>query len=275
MKIAVAQLLSGVDPAANLARIEEAVGAAAAGGAELVLFPEAMMRAFGSPDVPPTLVEVAEPTDGAWARAVQSIAERHGVVVVVGMFTPGAVGPSGNPRIRNTLLAVGAGVEAAYDKIHLYDAFDFAESESVEAGTEPVTFTAGGLTFGLATCFDIRNPGLFQHYAKLGVDAILVAASWAGGHAKLLHWQTLITARALDATCYVVACNQADPRTAGVSTNDGEPTGIGYSAIIAPDGVPVVVAESASETIVGEIDPAQTRAMRTRIPLLGAPVFSA
>ena len=34
----------------------------------------------------------------------------------------------------NTLLATGAGVEASYDKIHLYDAFGFTESDTVAPG---------------------------------------------------------------------------------------------------------------------------------------------
>jgi predicted amidohydrolase len=103
-------------------------------------------------------VDIAEPLDGPWASKVRSIADELQLVIVAGMFTPGTPADSGARRVRNTLLATGPGVEASYHKIHLFDAFGFAESDTVEAGTEPVTFDAGGVTFGLATCYDIRFP---------------------------------------------------------------------------------------------------------------------
>ena len=83
------------------------------------------------------------------------------------MFTPGSLARadgSGRPaagKVRNTLLATGPGVDTSYDKVHLFDAFGFLESETVDPGTEPVTFDAGGLTYGLATCYDILFPALF------------------------------------------------------------------------------------------------------------------
>ncbi|WP_291080146.1 nitrilase-related carbon-nitrogen hydrolase, partial [Dietzia sp. UBA5065] len=85
MRIAAAQILSGRDPAANLQLVRESVAGAAAQGARIVVFPEATMRAFGAG----RLDEIAEPLDGPWASRVAEVAREHGVVVVVGMFTPG------------------------------------------------------------------------------------------------------------------------------------------------------------------------------------------
>ncbi len=124
VRIALAQILSSPDPAVNLEQVAELTGQAAAAGARLVVFPEATMRCFGR-----NLAEVAEPLDGPWAGRVRQIAAEAGVTVVVGMFTPADHG-----RVRNTLLVSGPGVEAAYDKIHLFDAFGFAESDTVAAG---------------------------------------------------------------------------------------------------------------------------------------------
>ena len=56
-------------------------------------------------------------------------------------------GTAGNGgKVRNTLLVTGRGVEASYDKIHLFDAFGFAESDTVDAGTDPATFELDGVT---------------------------------------------------------------------------------------------------------------------------------
>ena len=47
---------------ANLDLVEEFARKAKAGGADLVVFPEATMRAFGN-----SLLDIAEPLDGSWA----------------------------------------------------------------------------------------------------------------------------------------------------------------------------------------------------------------
>jgi predicted amidohydrolase len=115
------------------------------------------MRRFGLP-----LADIAEPVDGPWSQQLRKIAEHDQVVVVAGMFTPGAAG-----RVRNTLRAVGPGVDAYYDKIHLFDAFGFRESDTVAPGAEPVMITVGGTNVGLTTCYDVRFPGLYVRLAEL------------------------------------------------------------------------------------------------------------
>ena len=130
MRIACAQILSGTDPAANLAIVEDYTRRAAESGARLVVFPEATMCRFGVP-----LASIAEPIDGRWADAVRGIASDAGITVLAGMFTPAADG-----RVANTLLATGGGVEDSYDKIHLYDAFGFTESATVAPGSNTIDF---------------------------------------------------------------------------------------------------------------------------------------
>jgi deaminated glutathione amidase len=225
MRIALAQIVSTPDPWHNLRLVEERAAEAAAAGARLVVFPEATMCCFGS-----DLAAAAEPLDGRWAGAVRRIAADAGVTVVAGMFTPADDG-----RVRNTLLATGNGVEAAYDKIHLYDAFGFAESESVEAGREPAMFEVDGVTVGLTTCYDVRFPGLFQALADHGAQLIVTAASWGSGPRKREQWDLLIRARALDSTSFVAACDQGDPTTVGLPAGT-LPTGIGASAVVGPLG---------------------------------------
>ena len=69
MRIALAQILSGTDPAANLQLVRDYTGQAADAGAKLVVFPEATMCRFGVP-----LRPIAEPVDGPWADGVRRIA---------------------------------------------------------------------------------------------------------------------------------------------------------------------------------------------------------
>ncbi len=99
MRIALAQILSGSDPAANLQLVREYTGQAADAGAKLVVFPEATMCRFGVP-----LAPIAEPIDGPWADGVRRIATESGITVIAGMFSP-----AGDGRVTNTLIVAGAG----------------------------------------------------------------------------------------------------------------------------------------------------------------------
>ncbi len=262
MKVVLAQLNSGADPGLNLQRAKIAIQHAQGVGADLLVLPEAMMCAFGNP-----LGSVAEPVDGPWASGLREAAANAGLVAVAGMFTPGTGRPPGR-RIRNTTVAVGAEVAVAYDKIYLYDAFGFAESETVEPGSQPVTFEVAGLTVGLATCYDIRFPRLFVHYAQQGCDAVALVASWGAGPGKAEQWDILVQARALDSTCWLLACGQADPATANVAAVAGAPTGVGHSAIVAPAGEVVAQAGAASEFLVADVDGDRVHSVREKLPVV-------
>ncbi|MDQ3578644.1 MAG: hydrolase, partial [Actinomycetota bacterium] len=174
MRTALCQITTTPDPAANLDLVRAGARQAAEAGASIALFPEATMSCFGVP-----LRPIAEPLDGPWASAVRAIADETGVVIVAGMFTPA---PDG--RVANTLLVTGRGQHIGYDKIHLYDAFGFAESDTVAPGDSVVTITVDELTLGVATCYDLRFPELFRELAARGASAILVGASWGAGEGK-------------------------------------------------------------------------------------------
>lgn len=258
MRIAVAQIITGADPARNLELIRDYATRARSAGATLVVFPEAAMRAFGNP-----LAEIAEPLDGPWAGGVRSIAADLGITIVAGMFTPGQDG-----RVRNTLLVTGPGVETSYDKIHLFDAFGFAESDTVDAGTAPVTFELDGTVIGLATCYDLRFPALFSANARAGAHVNIVCASWGAGEGKAEQWDLLVRARALDSTTFVVACGQGDPLTLGQEPTSTAPTGIGHSAVISPLGVTLMALGDEQQLAVLDVDPSVTAGVRAKLPVL-------
>ncbi|WP_423183458.1 carbon-nitrogen hydrolase family protein [Arthrobacter sp. NyZ413] len=262
MRIALAQIISGRDLAGNLGMVEDYARRAKEGGAELVVFPEATMRAFGN-----SLIDIAEPLDGPWASRIRAIAKDLEIVIVAGMFTPGTASASGS-KVRNTLIATGPGVEASYDKIHLFDAFGFAESDTVDAGTDPVTFDVGGLTFGLSTCYDIRFPALFTAYAARGAEVNIVSASWGAGPGKAEQWKLLARARALDATTFVLACGQGDPASQGIEAKGAAPTGVGHSAVVSPLGDVLEELDAAPGLLFAELDPAVVQAARQKLPVL-------
>ncbi|WP_284763325.1 carbon-nitrogen hydrolase family protein [Arthrobacter sp. efr-133-R2A-63] len=264
MRIALAQLISGRELADNLTLLEDYARQAKEGGAELVVFPEASMRAFGN-----SLLDIAEPLDGPWASRVREIARELGIVIVAGMFTPGlASDGSSNGKVRNTLIATGPGVDTSYDKIHLFDAFGFAESDTVDAGTGPVTFDAGGLTFGLATCYDIRFPALFTANADRGADVNIVSASWGAGPGKVEQWKLLARARAIDTTTFVLACGQGDPASQGREPKGAAPTGVGHSVVVSPLGNVLEELDAEPGLLFAELDAAVVEDARAKLPVL-------
>ncbi len=259
MRIALAQIQAGTDPSANLGLVEEYTRRAADAGAGLVLFPEATMCRFGV-----SLADVAEPLDGPWADGVRGIAARAGITVVAGMFVP-ADAHDGRARVTNTLIAAGPGVDAHYDKIHLYDAFGFTESRTVAPGHEPVVITVDGVGVGLTLCYDIRFPELYVELARRGAKVITVHASWGTGEGKLEQWTLLARARALDTGSFVAAVGQAYP---GDEIAAIGPTGVGGSVVASPLGEVVDVAGAEPSLLVTDIDTETVQSVRDTIAVL-------
>lgn len=258
MLVALAQICTSRDVDANLELVRRYAREAAEAGARLVVFPEATMRAFGH-----NLTSIAEPTDGPFATSVRQVAQELGITIIVGMFTPGD-----GERVRNTLLAVGPDVDASYDKIHLFDAFGFSESDTVTPGDSRTIVDLAGTRVGLATCYDVRFPQLFIDNARDGAAITIVSASWGAGPGKREQWELLTRARALDSTSFILACGQADPEAAGVEAKPGAPTGVGGSAIIAPDGTVLAHADVAPQLVIADLDLDQVESVRSSIPVL-------
>ena len=258
MRIALAQLVAGADPYANLELVADYARRAAEQAADLLVCPEATMRCFGLP-----LGEIAEPSDGPWATRLADIAGTHGLVIAAGMFTPADDG-----RVRNTLRVIGRGVDASYDKIHLFDAFGFAESDTVAPGEDPLVVAVDGVGVGFAICYDLRFPSLFTGLADRGARVICVPASWGAGPTKIDQWEVLVRARALDSTCFVAAVDQADPATVGASTRGTAPTGVGHSLVVSPAGDVVASLGTEPGLLVVDVDPSEVETVRKSIPVL-------
>jgi deaminated glutathione amidase len=260
LRTALCQFTSGPDPEDNLRAMDTLAGRAARDGAQLAVFPEASMARFGS--IP--LAVVAQPLDGAWADGVREMARRHELTVVAGMFVPTSDG-----RVTNTLLVTGPDVETSYDKIHLYDAFGFSESDRVAPGAKVVTVDVAGVRVGLATCYDVRFPELFRAHADEGVVLSVLPAAWGAGPGQHSQWELLVRARALDASVWVAAVGQAPPGPAAdIEKPTKAPTGIGHSMLVGPDGRIRQEAGEETELIVSDVDVDEAVRVRRAVAVL-------
>ena len=247
MRIAVSQFSPGDDPATNAADLVAQVKQAAADGASLLLAPEGSIVSFlTDPDAPG---RAAQPLDGPFVSALAAASKEHGITVAVGTFVPDPA----SERVHNTLVVLQDGeVVAAYRKIHLYDAFSFVESDTVAPGTDtPPVVEIDGVAVGFATCYDLRFPELFRVLQTAGAQVIALASAWVKGPLKEEHWLTLLRARAIENTCYVVASDQAGK------------AGIGRSAAFDPFGLQLLDLGSAASAA-GTVDVSLDRVAEVR-----------
>ncbi|TCU86570.1 putative amidohydrolase [Curtobacterium sp. PhB25] len=267
LTIAAAQFAPVDDPVANLETVRTAAVDAAARGAALLVTPE--YSSYFTADIDDRFVAAAQPLDGPFVSGLQDIARDTGLALVVGIAettdvsTSDAATPAGPTRFRNTLVAVlpTGELAATYRKVHLYDAFGSRESDRIESGDPeqlPV-FEFEGLRIGLETCYDLRFPEVTRRLAAPehgAADVVVLPAEWVRGPGKEHHWRTLLTARAIENTVWVVGVGQTPP------------IGIGASVVLDPSGVAVASAGSAPGTLVATVDTAVTEAVRQVNPSL-------
>ncbi|GAA1660639.1 carbon-nitrogen hydrolase family protein [Nonomuraea maheshkhaliensis] len=251
-RIALCQIPVSPDPSANLKRAREAI--AAAGDAELAIFPEATLTRYGR-----RITDLAEPLDGPFVTGLAEAAREHGIAVIAGVFEPG------DGRVHNTAVAIDAQgeVRAAYRKIHLFDSFGAKESDLVAPGAEPVVVELAGVRVGLVTCYDIRFPELTRALVDQGAELFAVIAAWGSGPLKEDHWVTLVRARALENTMWTAAVGQA-PNPA--ESSDGY--GVGRSMLVDPMGVVRADLGTGPGVRVVEVDHEWTATARATLPCL-------
>jgi predicted amidohydrolase len=230
MKVVLVQEASSLDPERNRSRLESLVPE----DAELVVLPEAFAREFGDPGS--DLTPYAEPLDGPFVTEVERVAKLRDTTVVAGMFEQTAEAPY------NTVVVRGR-AHLDYRKIHLYDSFGYRESDVLAAGPiTPATFELDGTTVGLMTCYDLRFPELCRRLVDAGAEVIIVPSAWVAGPRKVDHWTTLLRARAIEDTAFVVGVGQPPPRYTG------------HSIVVGPLGDVLVEGGDEAELLTVELD---------------------
>lgn len=224
---------------------------AAEAGTSLLVLPEALLaRSDTDPDMS---VKSAQPLDGGFMQLLKAQSRNDSVTTVLTIHTPSREG-----RARNTLVVLREGeVIAHYHKLHLYDAFSIQESKRVDAGDVlPPLIEVEGYKVGVLTCYDLRFPELALTLALQGADILALPAAWVRGPLKEHHWSTLLAARALDTTCYIVASGECGTRN------------IGQSRIIDPLGVTLAGATAEPQLIVSDIQREHLLNVRHQLPVL-------
>ena len=261
MKIALAQLTSGVDPARNAATLVDAVATAAAGGASMLFTPE-MSGLIDRDRVRASAVLRPEAEDDVLA-AVRAAAARHRIWVHLGSLA--VHGEDGRLANRAFVIDETGAIRARYDKLHLFDVDlptgeSWRESASYAPGSGAVVVDTPAGALGLSICYDLRFPDLYRALSDAGATVLAIPAAFTRPTGAA-HWHVLMRARAIEAAAYVVAAAQTGEHEDGRAT-------YGHSLVVDPWGEIVLDMGAAAGVGFAEIDPARLADVRARIPVL-------
>ncbi len=260
MLISVHQTTTGPDLATNARAVAAEIGRAAAAGAKLACFPEAVNILRGhQPDLRESM-----PAEGHCPvlAAASAASKAHGLHVHLGSILVRQA--SGKMLNRGYLLGPDGSTLATYDKIHLFDADlddgSRPESELFDCGSESSVVETPLGRLGLSICFDLRFSHLFVALAEAGADIILVPSSFSTVTGPV-HWLPLLKARAIETGCYVIAAAQCGAHEPPLVTH-------GHSVAISPWGEVLCQAGNSPAMLLFEADLAAVREARRRIPTL-------
>lgn len=232
LPIALIQTRTPADPATALAHVSALIREAAAGGARLILTPEATN--FMIRDRDRRAAVLALQADDRFVAGLRDLARELGVWLLIGSVLVKS-GVADDPRAANRSLLIDSDGEivAAYDKLHVFDVDlptgeRWRESEAVRPGDAAVVADTPWGRLGLTVCYDLRFPQLYRALAKAGAALIAVPAAFTVP-TGLAHWETLLRARAIETGAFILAPAQ------GGTHEDGRSTW-GRSTVIAPWG---------------------------------------
>lgn len=234
-QLAAIQMVSGDSPEQNLIAVKRLLADLAPCANQLVLLPENALCFADKAGY----ISLAERLDnGYYQTQLAKLAAQYCCYLVCGSFP---IKSEQTNKIYTTSLVFSpqGKLISHYHKIHLFDAQVadgkglYKESDSFIAGQQVKLFdypidASYSLKVGLAICYDLRFPALFQTLRAQGADIILLSAAFTKVTGQA-HWLPLLQARAIENQCYIIAANQGGLHPCGRET-------FGHSVIISPWG---------------------------------------
>ncbi len=219
--------------------------------AQLVVLPEMFTTGF---TMNPT--GLAEDMDGLTVTWMREQAKTHRIMLC------GSIIIKENENYYNRFISVMPNEQLAfYNKRHLFA--KAGEHEAYTAGNKKIIIQANGLKILPVICYDIRFPvwcknTLDQHGIPT-YDVLLVVANWPS--VRIMHWQQLLIARAIENQCFVVAVNR-------VGTDGNGHYYDGSSIVIDPMGNIVYTQKDVEDIFTTTITKASIDAVRIQLPFL-------
>ena len=260
VKIALAQMNSSAEVDANLATLSRLCREAASAGAGMLFAPEYALC------VTPDPAAALTGKDEFVVAALSEIAAECGLWLHAGSVQLKAADANDLRRANASLVfSPDGGMVARYDKVHLFEASladgeNWREADVYAPGDRLVTVSTPLGLLGLATCYDVRFPAVFDAYSRVPVDAIAVPAAFTAQTGRA-HWHILLRARAIETQAFIIGAAQVGQHCDGRQT-------YGHSLVIDPWGT--ILLDMGENIGLGccDIDLAQLAHTRRQIPAL-------
>ncbi len=262
MKIAVHQMCSGTEPAANAAKMVDAIAQAAAANAGIYFAPE--MSIMLDRDRARARTRITGEQETPAVQLLQKVAAERAIWIHLGSLPVLHEGGDGRLANRSLVIDDAGAIRARYDKMHLFDVDlstgeSWRESSAYVPGYGPVIADTPIGQLGLTICYDMRFPDLYSVLSKAGVNALAVPAAFTVPTGKA-HWHTLLRARAIEAEAFVIAAAQSGTH------DDGRQT-YGHSLVVDPWGE-VLLDMGVDEGLgFAELDLHRLQEVRAQIPV--------
>lgn len=220
VRAALLQMSSGIEPGANAAAIVLAMEEAKAAGAAMLFTPE--MSGLLDRKRDRAMPKIVGENDDIVLAAVRDAAARLGVWVHLGSLAVRPVGGDGRLANRAYVIDATGEIRARYDKMHMFDVDlssgeTWRESNAYAPGDRVVAVETPLGNLGLAICYDIRFPALFDALGRAGCDVIAIPAAFTVPTGEA-HWHLLQRARAVEASAYVISAAQVGLHQDGRAT---------------------------------------------------------
>jgi N-carbamoylputrescine amidase len=273
LKVALVQEFNQGDAEPNLARIEQRVAEAAAGGAKLVLLQELHNGPYFCQHQSVDEFDRAEAIPGPSTERLSRLAKQHGVVLVASLFERRAPGLAHNTAV---VFDADGSFRGKYRKMHIPDDPGFNEKfyfTPGDLGFTPIDTSVGRL--GVLVCWDQWYPEAARLMALAGADLLLypTAIGWdprdaqAEKERQRMAWILSHRGHAVANGLPVLTCNRT-----GFEASPIDGPGIqfwGSSAVFGPQGeVLAEASRDAAEVLFCEVDLARGEAVRRIWPFL-------
>ena len=257
IKIALIQMRVSSTVEENLSKSIGMIEEASQRGARIVMLPEMFVSPFDTD----LMKERAEYLDGRIISLFKETALKFKVNILAGSIPE----KRENDMFSNTSVFIGYNGEilAAHRKLHLYDVdlgeISVKESDVFITGEEITVFDTEFARCGIAICYDIRFPEIFQIMAKEGAQIVFIPAFFnrISGEA---HWETLVRSRAIDNQVFIAACSPASDKNLKYNP-------WGHSMIVDPWGKIIAASKDKEEIIYSVIDLNRIKEVREKLPL--------
>ena len=261
MKLALLQMTSGIDPAANAATLTSAIHEAGANGAAMVFTPE--MSGLIDRDRGRAGASIVAEEDDRVLAAVRAAASAAGIWVHLGSLAIRRA--DGRYANRGFVIDESGAIRARYDKLHLFDVDlpsgeSWRESAAYAAGEGAVVVDTPVGPLGMSICYDLRFAALYAALSGAGATILAVPAAFTRPTGAA-HWETLLRARAIESAAFVIAAAQTGEHQDGRAT-------YGHSLVIDPWGEALLDMGAPAGLGFVDIDPARVAEVRARIPVI-------